>query len=410
MREKIVKHRHVVFLSTAVILVLFFLIFLPKVLSNHYVFEVESSKNSLAATTSKEIVFVPSYIETPASVKGIYMTSWTASASKYRDPLIKLVEDTEINTVVIDIKDYSGRIVFSVDNSKLIKEGSIEVRIPDLGVFIESLHKKGIYVIARLAVFQDAYFVKHRPDLAVKNSSGSAVWKDRKGISWIDPGSREYWDYIVEISREASKVGFDEINFDYIRFPSDGNMQDISYPFSSSTPKATVMRNFFEYLDTNLQDKNLKISADLFGMTTTAQNDMGIGQLIENAYPFFDYIMPMVYPSHYPATFQGFQNPAAHPYEIVNFSMNEAVTRANKMNKVTTTMEIVNGTTTPVKHTEDLNYRSKLRPWLQDFDLGADYGPTEVRAQIKATYDAGLNSWILWSASNKYTVSALLSE
>ena len=177
-------------------------------------------------------------------------------------------------------------------------------------------------------------------------------------------------------------------------------MQDISYPFSTSTPKHFVMRSFFEYLHNNLvmdfieisstgekkvENNRLKISADIFGMVTTAKDDMGIGQLLEDTFPYFDYIMPMVYPSHYPVTFQGFKNPAEHPYEVVHFAMKEAVSRAT-----------VASTTT-----------SKLRPWLQDFDLGADYGPAEVRAQIKATNDVGLNSWILWSPSNKYTKSAL---
>ncbi len=359
--------------------------FLPSVLSFHYVLSQEAEKILPATTTP---VFVPSYVETPLSVKGVYMTSWTAGSSRLRKSIVDLINSTELNTVVIDIKDYSGRIVFPVTSESLKSFGSEEIRVSDLQDFIESLHKKNIYVIGRVAVFQDAYFVKHRPDLAVKNKLGTEVWKDKKGISWIDAGSKEYWDYIVSIAKESRKIGFDEINFDYIRYPSDGDMEDISFPWSSTTPKTVVLKNFFQYLNTNLATSGLKISADLFGMVTSAKNDMGIGQVLENALPYFDYIDPMVYPSHYPPTFQGFANPEEHPYDVVSYAMKSAVSRA----------EIASTS------------KNKLRPWLQDFGLKVNYGPKEVRDQIKATNDSGLSSWLLWSASNQYTNGALDNE
>jgi hypothetical protein len=350
-----------------------------------------------ATTTPSAPVFVPDYVATPEPLKAIYMTSWVAGTPSLRNNLVKLADDTEINAVVIDIKDYSGKIVFPVTDPALKAFGSEEVRVPDMQDFIESLHKKGIYVIGRVAVFQDAYFVKQRPDLAVKNAAGTAVWKDHKGISWIDAGSKDYWDYIIEIAKEARKIGFDEINFDYIRFPSDGDMQDISFPQSSTTPKAAVIRNFFSYLHDHLQadesTRGLKTSADLFGMTTTATDDMGIGQVLTNALPYFDYVSPMVYPSHYPDNFLGFAKPEAHPYDVVHYAMESAVSRA---------MALASST-----GQDQTAYKNKLRPWLQDFGLGMTYTATEVDAQIKATYDVGLTSWLLWSASNKYTTSAL---
>jgi len=386
-------------------LVLFF-IFLPKVFSDHYVSKQNIVVEEVATSTPKEIVFVPSYVATPDPVKGIYITSWTASAPKYRDPLVKLIDETELNSIVIDIKDYTGKIVFPVTSPELKAYGSEEVRVRDMQEFIESLHLKGIYVMGRIAVFQDAYFVKFRPDLAVKNKAGDATWKDRKGISWIDAGAEEYWDYTILLAREARKIGFDEINFDYIRFPSDGNMKDISYPLSSTTPKSVVLENFFAYTHQHLLENDgtayadeahvlprLKISADLFGMVTTAQDDMGIGQVLEKALPYFDYIDPMVYPSHYPKTFEGFKEPEAHPYEVVSVAMKSGVKRAEALAS-TTGQSLV-------------EYKNKLRPWLQDFGLRQTYGPAEVRAQIKATNDAGLASWILWSASNRYTRGAL---
>jgi hypothetical protein len=316
------------------------------------------------------------------------MTSWVASQKNMRTELVKLIDETELNAIVMDIKDYSGKIVFKISSPKLKAYGSEEIRVRDLKEFIEELHRKNIYVIARIAVFQDAYFVNYRPDLAVKNKNREKIWKDRKGISWIDPGSREYWDYIILLAKEARSLGFDEVNFDYIRYPSDGDMVNIYYPLSSTTSKSIVLESFFSYLSDNLKSTGITTSADLFGMVTTSDNDMGIGQVLEKALPYFDYISPMVYPSHYPLNFVGFKDPEAHPYEIINFSLKSAIERA------------VRASTSP----------EKIRPWLQDFGLRQVYGSKEVRAQIKAVNDLGLTSWMLWSASNKYSKGALESR
>src|SRR5581483_4260736 len=170
---------------------LFFL--LPKIFQSHY---VSSASLFFSQATTTEKTVSSTHIKTPDPVKGVYMTSWIASAAYLRNPLVNLIQKTELNSVVIDIKDYSGRIVFPVTDPQLKAYGSEQVRVPDMQSFIQSLHQKGIYVIGRVAVFQDAYFVKYRPDLAVKNKAGTQVWKDRKGISWIDAGSKEYWDYI----------------------------------------------------------------------------------------------------------------------------------------------------------------------------------------------------------------------
>ncbi len=390
MRETLTKHKQAIFLFAVLVFsVCLFVLFLPHIFREHYSQAFSLASLSVSSASSTVPVFIPTYISTPTPVKGIYMTSWVAGTPRLREPLVNLIDSTELNSVVIDIKDYSGKIVFPVTDPALKAFGSEEIRVPDMPQFIDELHKKNIYVIGRIAVFQDAYFVKQRPDLAVKNSAGTEVWKDHKGISWIDVGAKEYWDYTVMIAREARKIGFDEINFDYIRYPSDGNMHDISFPQSSTTPKAVMLKNFFSYLHDNLAGSGLKISADLFGLTTTATDDMGIGQVLENALPYFDYVSPMVYPSHYPPTFLGFKEPEGHPYEVVNFAMSSAVKRAEAL--ASTTGETV----------------AELRPWLQDFGLRQDYGPAEVDAQIKATNDDGLNSWLLWSASNHYTTGAL---
>ena len=332
-----------------------------------------------------------SHLQTPEPVKAIYMTSWVAGTSDWRNRLIEFIEKSELNAVIVDIKDYTGRIAFEVSDPALVAVGSQEKRIPDIKEFIKNLHKKNIYAIARISVFQDIFLAKKRPDLAVKTKT-NAVWKDYKGIPWLDPCSREVWDYTVKIAREAEQAGFDELNFDYIRFPSDGNMKNITYPFCDLTntleaglsSKADMLEKFFRYLSDNLKDIDRPLSADLFGMVTVNTDDLNIGQVLEKAAPYFDYLAPMVYPSHYPAGFNNYKNPAAHPYEIVYQAMTEASRR------------LIAASSTP----------QKLRPWIQDFDLGADYTAEMVNLQKKAVYDAGLTGWMAWDAGNKYTKEA----
>ena len=356
----------------------------------------ESATASILQLIGKEVVVEEvSHVKLPEQVKAIYMTSWVAGTRDFRERLVKIVDTTEINSIIIDIKDYTGKVAFKTEDESLAKYEASENRISDIKEFLEYLHEKDIYVIGRISVFQDPHLVKMRPDLAVKKTQEGDVWKDYKGISWLDAGATDVWEYVIDLARYSYSVGFDEINFDYIRFPSDGDMSQIYYPFSESRimedvdmGKAKILREFFSYLDGKLSDLDLVISADLFGMVTTNGDDLNIGQVLEYALPWFDYVSPMVYPSHYPTGFIGLSNPAAHPYEVVKYSMDRAVIKAQEAG------------IDPLK----------LRPWLQDFDLGADYNATEVRAQIKATYDAGLDSWLLWSASNRYTVGALLSD
>ncbi|MFA5933740.1 MAG: putative glycoside hydrolase [Candidatus Paceibacterota bacterium] len=326
------------------------------------------------------------HTQTPEPLKAIYMSSWVASTTDFRNKLIKIIDETEINTVVIDIKDYTGKIAFEVSDPYLQKIGSSEKRISDIIGLISLLHSKGIYVIGRVAVFQDPYLIKSRPDLAVKQfTDKSIIWTDHKGIGWLDAGSQDVWDYIIAISNEAYADGFDEINYDYIRFPSDGNMKNIYFPISEGKSKPEVVKGFFMYLHDHLKNTGIKTSADVFGMVATNTDDLNIGQVLENTLPYFDYVAPMVYPSHFPPTWNGYKNPAAMPYETIQYSMNKAVERAKAIGE------------NPLK----------LRPWLQDFSLGATYTSDMVRAQIKATYDVGLTSWMLWDPANTYTVGAL---
>ncbi len=336
------------------------------------------------STTTEEVAPLALHLPTPEPLKALYMTNWVAGSKKLRSKLVDIVDTTELNTIVIDIKDYTGHIGYEVIDPVLKEVGSAERRITDLKEFIEELHKKNIYVIGRISAFQDSYYVKKFPQYAVKSKSG-AVWKDYKKVSWLDAGAKPVWDYLVAIGLEAYSLGFDEINFDYIRFPSDGDMGDLVYPFSEGKVKSEVLNEFFAYISEIFHEKEIPISADLFGLTTSSKDDLGIGQILENALEHFDYVAPMVYPSHYPPGFNGWKNPSEKPYEIIHFSMSKAVERA------------VLATTTP----------SKLRPWLQDFSIrGVTYTPEMIRAQIQATYDVGLTSWMMWNASNVYTKSA----
>lgn len=340
--------------------------------------------------SSKASEDAQNHIPTPEAVKAIYMTNWVAGTKSLRDPLVTLIEDTELNAVIIDIKDYTGKIGFMPNDPIVANIGSGEARIDDIDAFIDELHAKNIYVIGRISVFQDTFLVQKRPDLAVKRASDTSIpWSDHKGVKWLDAGNKEVWEYVRNIALEARSRGFDEINLDYIRFPSDGNMKDIYFPTSDGKQKSEVLESFFNYISAELRDAHgIPLSADVFGMVTTNTDDLNIGQVLEKALPYFDFVAPMVYPSHYPSGWNGLRNPAEHPYEVISLSMEKAVQRARAMGE------------DPLK----------LRPWLQDFDLGADYDAKKVRDQIRATYDVGLNSWMIWNASNRYTKDAYLTE
>ncbi|MBI2039209.1 MAG: hypothetical protein HYT22_02955 [Candidatus Niyogibacteria bacterium] len=340
------------------------------------------------------------HLKTPEPVRAIYMTSWVAGDKAWREKLVKFIDRTELNAIVVDVKDYTGRVAFETDNPYIRALGASKTIVPDIREFIRELHSKNIYAIARISVFQDPYFLSVHPEYAVKTKSG-AMWKDKKGIPWVDPAAKDFWNYIVALSAESERAGFDEINFDYIRFPSDGNMRDIAYDYwDEVTPPAAVIKEFFAYLRAELDRAFLRprrisdarvyiptpvpLSVDMFGMVTVNTDDLNIGQVLENAAPYFDYIAPMVYPSHYPPTYKNFGNPAAHPYEIIYDAMSVASRR------------LIAASSTP----------AKLRPWLQDFDLGADYDAVMVRKEMQAVYDAGLTSWMAWDAANRYTQDA----
>lgn len=329
---------------------------------------------------------VVSHRPTPKPLRAIYMLSWIAGNQEARNKTLQRLVGTNINTIVIDVKDTSGKIVVKLDSPTLAKYNSLSSQVSDIVEFVAELHQQGYYVVGHISVFQDDYLTRRRPDLAIINSDTGQLWEDKKGMAWLDPSSREVWDYAVAVAKEAYMVGFDEINFDYIRFPSDGEISKMRFPYYDPTEKtkAEVIEEFFSYLHDQMLDIGVTTSANLFGMTTTSTDDLGIGQILERATPYFDYICPMAYPSHYPINWHGIKKPASNPYTVIKISMDGAVKRMNAQGL-------------PAE---------KIRPWLQDFNLGATYTTSMVKAEIRAVNDAGLDSWMMWDPTNKYTISA----
>jgi len=317
-------------------------------------------------------------------IKGIYLTAYSAGNVKKMTEMVDLINSTELNAVVIDIKDYSGKVLYD-SNVPLVNElGLKDNRIGGVRELISTLHEYGIYVIARQTVFQDPILTQKKPEWAIKTKSGG-IWRDYKGLAWVDPTNKEVWDYNVAIAREAAKLGFDEINFDYVRFPSDGNMVDVAYS-NGEKKKYEVMGEFFQYLNSSLSTVSARISLDMFGfvMEKDGEDDMSIGQRLEDAVDEVDAISPMMYPSHYPSGHLGLSNPADFPGLVIE---NGAKMGAPKFE----------------------GKRAMFRPWIQAFNLGAVYDAEKIRAQIDVVEKYTDGGWLMWNASNRYSDAGLNS-
>ncbi|MCX6723426.1 MAG: hypothetical protein NT094_05195 [Candidatus Staskawiczbacteria bacterium] len=346
------------------------------------------------------------------AIKSVYVTGYSAGSKSYISYLNNLLDNTEINAVVVDVKGSDGYVTYNSSLSDVQKYKLTDFAISDIDNLVRFLHDKNIYVIGRIAVFEDPVYSKARPELAIYDKSkkiqsadgypdlsSSVSWQDNHGLSWLDPASKEVWDYDISLAKDAFYHGFDEVNFDYVRFPSDGNTKNMGFPFwDGKKEKSEVIKEFFTY--TRQQLSTEKISVDLFGETTINTDDMGIGQIIEDAFYNFDYISPMVYPSHYANGFQGFTNPAERPYEVIKYSMDSALAREKAYyNKLLTENQ-----PTFAKASAD---KTKFRPWLQDFNMGAIYDADMVGQEIKATQDSLGNNFVgfmLWNPSNIYTI------
>lgn len=316
------------------------------------------------------------HVHVPEEVRGIYWTAATATNSRAEELLAYMIE-TGLNAVVIDVK---------MDNGQLVEEEAFEE-------VLTTLADAGIYRIARVAVMRDGAFAKSHPEVALR-SAGGGFWYDNIGSIWVDPAAQEVLDYAIELGRRYYEAGFDEIQYDYVRFASDGAVNAILYPvYDRSETKVEVMQRFFKTVGGTMRDEGIAVSFDLFGMTFWSHSDFNIGQRLADVFPYADWISPMVYPSHYPDGFKGLGNPSLYPYEIVKMSLDEG---ARLM------LGMYSGSE------EEL--RSHWRPWLQDFDIGAVYTSDLIEAQIKASRDAGAGGWILWNARNVYEPANYLGE
>ena len=314
-----------------------------------------------------------------ATLRGVHFTGWAAGSTKARRRFLGEMKAAGFNAVVIALKDSDGH-EFVRDVPFAAKTGAYLNAIPDLPGAVRDFKEQGIYTIARVAVFKDDHLARARPDLAVHFPDGS-LWVGDKGVAWADPYRHEVWDYVIDVASRAAAAGFDEIQFDYIRFPSDGKTRLCRYSKEHTPATASAaLRDFLTLARSRLKPLGVKISIDTFGLTTSVDNGMGIGQTLDRMADLVDYVSPMMYPSHYAKGEYGLKNPNRQPYLTVHHGIQDALTR--------------------------IKDPAKLRPYLQDFSLGVRYTPAHVRAQIRAAEELGVRGWILWNPGNHYTWSA----
>ena len=323
----------------------------------------------------------------PEHIRGIYLNAWASGSTRRVAALLDLAARTEVNAFVIDIRDATGYVSHRTTVPLAHEIGATEeIRIRDLPGLLSRLAEAGVYPIARIVVVKDPLLAAGRPEMAVQDTAGG-VWVDGKGIIWMNPHDRRVWEYHVALAREVAQMGFPEIQWDYVRFP-DAPRSELGrsvYPGAGDTTKADAIRAFLEYARDELAPLGVKITADVFGVTTSASRDVGIGQVWESFIDVVDAALPMVYPSHYWQGSFGIDTPNAYPYEIVSHALADAVRRSARVEGA-----------------------GRTRPWLQDFSLGdPPYEAPEVRAQIQAAYDVGVHEWILWNPSSRYTEDAL---
>ena len=324
----------------------------------------------------------------PQTVRAAYLTYYGVADKGIRTRVLDLVSRTELNAVVIDVKGDRGLIPYRTGVAAAADAGAQgPVIIKEFDALMADLKARGIYTIARIVAFKDNVLATRRPDLAIIDTRTGKPWIDNEKLAWVDPFREEVWDYLIAVAREAADKGFDEIQFDYVRFPTDGKLSAARYA-RPNTPETRLpaITGFLAKARRELGPTGVFLAADLFGYTAFNVNDTDIGQRIEELAQHLDYICPMVYPSGYHLGIPGFRNPVQHPYEVVR----ESVRLIRKRSAHTV---------------------AQVRPWLQDFrDYAFDrriFGAREIRAQIRGADEAGAVGWMLWNPRNDYTAAAL---
>jgi len=313
----------------------------------------------------------------PPTARGVHVSIYIAASDTDLDKMIGLVERTELNALEIDLKNEYGMIGFDINNPLAQEIGSANDYI-NLDACVDRVRHEDIYTICRVVTFKDPILAEARPGLAVQNKYGGPWGKG----GWTDPYSREVWDYNMSVAEAAAKAGFNEVQFDYVRFPSDGNTDDCLYPSKDDRTPDEVINGYLDYAREKLAPYNVFISADIFGLTASDQGEMGIGQNVQEMAKHLDYLSPMAYPSHYNPGEYGIKSPVNNPGDTVAATMED-------FKKVT------EGTS------------ARLRPWLQDFSLKVIYTADMVRRQIDAVESAGVEEWLLWDPDCTYSESAL---
>lgn len=327
----------------------------------------------------------------PAVAKGIYITGPIAGTENTFPELENLVRNTELNTMVIDVKNDSGEITYKMDYAPAEEIGATVRYVADMKAIVDRLHEEGIYCIARVVAFKDPLLAESHPEYSLHNSDGS-IYYDNNGMAWVNPYKPEVWEYIYDVSEIAADLGFDEIQFDYIRFSTGSGMSDVDFgPQAESISKTEIICKFLEEAYRRLAPKGVYVSADVFGTIINSRIDGElIGQDFIDMSKYCDYICPMIYPSHYASGSYGIDVPDANPHDTVYAAIKDAVDQ----------LEIA-------KELEPDESFAKLRPWFQGFtaswvDGYVSYTGKQLRSQINGSEELGVEEWFIWNATNNY--------
>jgi hypothetical protein len=314
----------------------------------------------------------------PEEIRGIHLTGPLMTLTGKLDSYLAMKKNG-LNTIELDLKDESGNVTFTKGAPEIAKKDGAAVRYFDPTEVVGKVHKAGVYLIGRVVTFEDPITARAHPELAVHKSDGS-LWHTNGGLAWLNPYSRAAWKYDVDVAVAAAKVGFDEIQFDYVRFPSDGDLSVIRYPGKHAQPMNSTVATFLRYAAKRLHPLGVRVSADVFGLSAT--HDLGIGQHPGQISQVVDAIYPMTYPSHYTSGEYNLPDPNAAPGKTVSASLSDFQT------------QLAGG-------------KAVIIPWLQDFSLGRAYTPADVAAQVTAAREHHTGGFMLWNAAGVYTPQAL---
>ena len=359
--------------------------------------ETEESTESEESVQEDDAPVSLADLRSPVKAKGVYVSAYVAGAQELMDKMIAELDRTEANAVVIDFKDDYGRVVCEVDSELIRDIGAVKVCIEDTASLMQKLEEHDIYAIARIPAFRDTWLGEARPDWCLKKADGT-IFKDRDGNAWVNPYKKEAWDYLVEVASQAGALGFDEVQFDYVRFCTEKGMRDVVFDEVDvqGRSKTDIICEFVEYAYEQLKEQGLFVSADVFGAIINSSEDANaVGQIYGELAKHLDYISPMIYPSHYGDGNYGIAHPDLQPYELIKAALQDSREELYLAG-------------------QESEHIAQVRPWLQEFTASwlknhITYGPEQIRAQIQATYDTGYDEWLLWDATCRYEWNGIFS-